>query len=115
MEAIMENRKINNPFNRINHSINNIRKIYNNLFLVPEDQGLPIVDRSMPIDQINDTLAYSIQNRVVARMQINLKKSVVEIDGHVHITRSGRLCITDPKTGLTQLLEDQQIRSITII
>ncbi|ARW19973.1 hypothetical protein S100892_01401 [Pediococcus pentosaceus] len=69
----MENKKFNNSFNRINHSLNNIRKMYNNLFLVPEDQGLPIMDRTMPIDQINDTLAYSIQNHLVVRMQLDLK------------------------------------------
>lgn len=111
----METKKFNNSFNRINHSLNNIRKMYNNLFLVPEDQGLPIMDRTMPIDQINDTLAYSIQNHLVVRMQLDLKKSIVEIDGYIQITRSGRLCLTDPKTGLTQLLEDQQIRSIALI
>lgn len=114
MEAVMENKKIN-PFNQIQRSINRIRKSYNNLFLVPSDQGKTMADRSMPMDQINDTIAFAIQNHSVVKMQINLKVSVVEITGYIKITRSGRLCITDPSSDLTQILEDQQFRSIEIL
>jgi hypothetical protein len=110
----MENR-ITNPLQQISHSFKNIRKLYNNLFLVPEDQEQVLADTPMMMDQVSDTIAFAIQNHALVRMQINLKKSVIEIDGHLSITRSGRLCITEKGSDLTQTLEDETIRSIDLI
>lgn len=110
----MENRKIN-PFIQIQRSFNRIRKSYNNLFLVPSDQGKTMADRSMAMNQINDTIAFAIQNHAIVKMQLNLQVSVVEITGYIEFTRSGRLCIIDPDSDLTQTLEDQQFRSIELV
>lgn len=111
----MESRKLS-PLKLFNFSLAAIRSTYESLFVVPEDRGLNIVDQAVSLTQINDTIAFAIQNQVPVQMQINLTASrVVELRGHLLLNRSGRLCIQDQNSNTTQTLEDAEIRSIALI
>lgn len=101
------------PFRIITQSLNKIHEKYEHLFDVPEDRNQTIADFQMPLTQIEDSIDFGIVHHTPVSIQLNVKQSVYEVSGYLHLTLNGGVRLVNPDSGLTHVINTSNIRSIT--